>query len=61
MKHLQLTSTAILFKQWGGPNKKTTGRKLDGRTWDAMPAINSYENTARQRAITAADQQPEPP
>jgi protein gp37 len=28
----------FFFKQWGGPNKKRTGRLLDGRTWDAMPS-----------------------
>jgi protein gp37 len=28
---------AFFFKQWGGTNKKATGRLLDGRTWDAMP------------------------
>jgi protein gp37 len=27
----------FFFKQWGGVNKKRTGRKLDGRTWDEMP------------------------
>ena len=25
------------FKQWGGKNKKKTGRVLDGRTWDEWP------------------------
>lgn len=25
------------FKQWGGKNKKKTGRLLDGRTWDEWP------------------------
>lgn len=25
------------FKQWGGKNKKKTGRILDGRTWDQWP------------------------
>ncbi len=30
--------TAFFFKQWGGVNKKATGRKLDGRTWDEMPS-----------------------
>lgn len=25
------------FKQWGGVNKKRTGRLLDGRTWDEYP------------------------
>jgi len=27
----------FFFKQWGGVNKKKTGRILDGRTWDEMP------------------------
>lgn len=30
--------TAFFFKQWGGVNKKKTGRLLEGRTWDDMPA-----------------------
>jgi protein gp37 len=29
----------FFFKQWGGVNKKKTGRTLDGRTWDQMPAM----------------------
>lgn len=29
--------TPFFFKQWGGFNKKKTGRILDGRTWDEMP------------------------
>jgi len=29
--------TAFFFKQWGGFNKKATGRTLDGKTWDEMP------------------------
>lgn len=28
---------AFFFKQWGGTNKKKTGRELEGRTWDEMP------------------------
>ena len=31
----------FFFKQWGGTNKKRTGRELDGRTWDAMPQYSS--------------------
>jgi protein gp37 len=27
----------FFFKQWGGVNKKRTGRVLDGRTYDALP------------------------
>ena len=28
---------AFFFKQWGGVQKKRTGRELEGRTWDEMP------------------------
>ena len=33
--------TAFFFKQWGGVNKKATGRLLGGRTYDEMPAYIS--------------------
>jgi protein gp37 len=29
---------AFFFKQWGGFNKKKTGRILEGKTWSEMPA-----------------------
>jgi protein gp37 len=37
-------NVAFHFKQWGGVNKKRTGRVLDGRTWDDLPArkIHAY-------------------
>lgn len=31
------SGTAFFFKQWGGTNKKKTGRLLQGRTWDEYP------------------------
>ena len=27
----------FFFKQWGGVNKKKSGRTLDGRTWNELP------------------------
>ena len=30
---------AFFFKQWGGTNKKKTGRALGGRTYDEMPMV----------------------
>ena len=30
----------FFFKQWGGTNKKRTGRVLDGQTWDEMPGCS---------------------
>lgn len=34
-------ATAFFFKQWGGKNKKATGRTLNGRTYNEMPALLS--------------------
>jgi protein gp37 len=31
--------TPFFFKQWGGVNKKKTGRILQGKTWDNYPVI----------------------
>lgn len=31
------TATPFFFKQWGGKNKRKTGRELDGRLWDEYP------------------------
>ena len=33
----EASDTPFFFKQWGGWNKKKTGRLLDGHTYDAMP------------------------
>jgi protein gp37 len=30
----------FFFKQWGGKNKKRTGRTFKGRTWDDMPRVH---------------------
>lgn len=31
------SAVPFFFKQWGGTNKKKSGRVLEGRTWDEMP------------------------
>lgn len=33
--------TRFFFKQWGGVNKKRTGRVFKGRIWDEMPALHN--------------------
>lgn len=33
----QFQNTHFFFKQWGGTNKKKTGRVLEGKIWDEMP------------------------
>ena len=35
----------FFFKQWGGFNKKKTGRTLNNRTWDEMPRAASMPRT----------------
>lgn len=35
------TGTAFFFKQWGGRNKKATGRFFRGRTFDEMPQASA--------------------
>lgn len=47
-------NVAFFFKQWGGVNKKRTGRLLDGRTWDEMPGRPRVDEAARQLAFAAA-------
>jgi protein gp37 len=37
----EVAEVAFFFKQWGGSNKKKTGRLLEGRTYDEMPNIVS--------------------
>jgi protein gp37 len=35
----QKAQVPFFFKQWGGTNKKRSGRVLDDRTWDEMPQV----------------------
>lgn len=41
------SNVPFFFKQWGGKNKKKTGRLLHGRTWDEMPRVPSMSGTIR--------------
>lgn len=36
-KQCRKAKIPFFFKQWGGVNKKKTGRLLNGRTWDELP------------------------
>jgi protein gp37 len=37
----QNNKVPFFFKQWGGINKKKTGRQLEGRTWEEMPLFSA--------------------
>jgi len=39
----------FFFKQWGGQNKKRSGRLLNGRTWDEMPQLSSTRSASFSR------------
>ena len=39
----QQVAVPFFFKQWGGINKKKTGRELDGQIWDEMPTQDGLE------------------
>jgi protein gp37 len=45
---------AFHFKQWGGTNKKATGRTLDGRTWDEWPIRKARRRRSRQTEVRAS-------
>lgn len=38
-KQCEKSKVAFFFKQWGGKNKKASGRVLNGKTYDEMPKI----------------------
>lgn len=39
----QTEGVSFFFKQWGGRSPKSSGRELDGRTWDEMPTSQAAE------------------
>jgi protein gp37 len=43
MDQCNAANVAFFFKQWGGTNKKKTGRLLNGKTYDEMPEFNVEE------------------
>ena len=42
----QNNGVPFFFKQWGGKNKKKSGRTLRGRTWDQMPKLSQISTPA---------------
>jgi protein gp37 len=36
----QASKVPFFFKQWGGVNKKISGRELEGKNWDEMPNLS---------------------
>lgn len=42
LEESQNQKVKFFFKQWGGVNKKKTGRELNGQTYDAMPDMPQF-------------------
>jgi protein gp37 len=56
----EAAGVSFFFKQWGGVQKSLTGRELDGRTHDAMPAASPHSiapAAARANQIRALELQ----
>ena len=59
LKSCRQYKVPFFFKQWGGVNKKKTGRKLRGKTYDEFPVIQSSpvpSRAERQGIMTALEQ-----
>lgn len=44
----------FFFKQWGGVRKSSTGRKLDGRTYDEFPPRTRHEILGPDECVSVA-------
>jgi protein gp37 len=59
LKQCKKKSVPFFFKQWGGIRKKSTGRLLDGRTWDEFPQPQLRQNSKTPnifRDLTSLDE-----
>lgn len=48
----QKQGVPFFFKQWGGVNKKKTGRLLDGKIWDEMPNTQKSLSSVEQPRLS---------
>ncbi|MFH1861172.1 MAG: DUF5131 family protein, partial [bacterium] len=46
----QEAGVAFFFKQWGGIFKKKTGRLLEGRFWNELPAVFPHFSAPNSRS-----------
>jgi protein gp37 len=55
LRQCRAAGAAFFFKQWGGPRKDLTGRKLRGRTYDEMPHRTAAWSAMSATSSLAAD------
>src|SRR5262249_1483340 len=46
LRQCRAAGVPFFFKQWGGPRKDLTGRQLNRRTYDEMPASTTIRRAA---------------
>jgi protein gp37 len=49
-----VSGVPFFFKQWGGTNKKKTGRVLDGRTWSQLPEQRGRDDSTSIGKVVSA-------
>lgn len=47
----QVATVPFFFKQWGGQNRKKTGRVLEGKTWDEMPIVKEVREFRKESLV----------
>jgi protein gp37 len=47
----QKSRVPFFFKQWGGVNKSSAGREIDGHLWSEMPFIGETTNGTSHRSV----------
>jgi protein gp37 len=55
LQSCKASSAIFFFKQWGGVHKSVTGRRLNGRTYDDMPARVVAPIPQRKARLAAAE------
>lgn len=46
-RQCEQNKVAFFFKQWGGKNKKASGRMLNGKTYDEMPKVYEQQKVKK--------------
>lgn len=49
----QKAKIPFFFKQWGGVNKKKSGRSLEGKTWDEMPCCDFSDKNCNANELNS--------
>ena len=54
LEHCRRERVAFFFKQWGGVHKASTGRRLNGHTYDEMPKVRTGSMPSKALRLNSA-------